>query len=314
MRTRIAKQTIICVCVLALTAGVAHAEKIPQRLQEAYEKDGVNAIMIGKLAPTVVVKELLAAAAEVKKAREELKKEYKRSQLVSTVLTAFAMKLMSLEDAMHKVALQAHVRASLLDDEVQRIKKDLNILRKGFIEGYTAVATHLDAANNAIARLDARVARLEAKQWGIGLHVATSFAWSTDGAGWAQFDTLGIMGYWASPRMMITADIGGGINAHTKALSWNFGGSAEWRINSKFSVGGNMQLSQDLGDMEGAERMTWTAGPVGRYIYWGGEWTTFSITASPFQFGACGKRGFDGEKPTWTPNIGGLLTIDYFLL
>ena len=126
---------------------------------------------------------------------------------------------------------------------------------------------------------------------------------------------LGVSGFFMDAKKLVTVDASAGLNSLNQQFSWALGASVEYRLTNNWSLGGSVLLGQDLGDMEGAETLTGSLGPVLRYMHLSDDWKSFSMSLSPCRIGPQGKKEevFNG-KPAWYPNFSGLLTLDYFVL
>lgn len=304
------------VLIIASLLVVEHAwaDKIPAHLQKAYEEGTQNAIMIGKIAPTSVMRELNAAAAELKAARLAVKAEvakgcrdYNGVQERIWLLEAKATELLSKADKKFKT----------LAADIGKLRIDIDTLRKEVIFLSTAAAAHLAMAFDTLKGLDARVMTLEKKaekQWGIGLQVVASYDYNTGKENFAQFNTIGIEGYFLSKVLLASVSVGGGINALNPGFAWAFALNGEYRITPQISIGGTVGLAQDMNDMQGAVKTVPSIGPVIRYMQLGDAFKSWAITLSPIKIGPQGNKGVAGGKPSWDFDLGGSITLSWFVL
>lgn len=302
------------ILMVLLMAGNVWADKIPPHLQKAYEEDSQNAIFIGKVAPSSAVRELNAAAAELKKARLAIRgevakgcRDYNGVQGRIGILEAKAKELIANADKKYKT----------LQKDVGKLRTDIEALRKHVKFLSIAAAMRMDAAFKALTELDSRTSILEKKaekQWGIGIQASAAYDYNTGKDNWAQFDTIGVEGYFLSKVLLVSLSVGGGISSLNPGFAWAFGATGEYRVTPHVSLGGAITLIQDMNNMEGAVKTVPTFGPVLRYAHLGDAFTSWAITLSPIKIGPQGNKGIAGGKPSWNFDIGGALTFTWYVL
>jgi len=71
---------------------------------------------------------------------------------------------------------------------------------------------HIDQLYNLIAELEDKIQKIQDKTWGIGIQMApANFDWSTvEGDEWAQFNMVGVMGYWMTKTASSFFDVNAG--------------------------------------------------------------------------------------------------------
>jgi hypothetical protein len=299
------------VVVSLFISSICFAQEEPQLKM----RPGDNFVASGVMIPKSLFDELQAAERALQKARAELSKEVKLVNKDKEDLKTFKNEMDKQQNELRKFVNKFSKGVSVTKEELNQVKMEVSKLRRDLEFRSAMAATWLDSVVRHLNNLDQRVQRLEEKQWHIGLHGLVNFDWNTDKNDWAQFNMLGISGMFTNPKMLVSLDVSAGLNSLTEQFSWAMGASTEYRLTNSWSLGGSVLLGQDLGDMEGAEMLSGSLGPVLRYMHLGGDWTSFSVSLSPCRIGPQGKKeeSFNG-KPNWYPNFSGLLTLDYFVL
>ena len=121
---------------------------------------------------------------------------------------------------------------------------------------------------------------------------------------------IGLTGSWKKRSLGIDLMVGAGVSVvGDPALSWTFVSSFQFYLNDKFSIGPASVLSQDLGSMEGADRLAWGGG------------CKFKVTAPTFNLWVVPSVGIHGERghgqngsPSYSPNIGVMAGVEYLIV
>lgn len=289
--------------VLSLFCGLhAHAreESINVKVPE-----WANTVMVGKLYPQKIIKELRASRRALARVRERLNAVLKRAEAGKTADLKYALEeLKSLEKRAEKAFKGVDARH---DRDFNQLRGQLEKLAND--ADYMARVNDVNALESEITNLYRRIEDLEEKTWGIGVSVASAIDWDVDLEKIVPIELIGVSGYWANHNLLLGLTVSVGVNPKALNLSWNFLGSVEWRVSRKWSVGPVMSLSQDLGNMEGVQTMLWTGGVRVRFLSkdWG-------VSLIPMNVGTRGLRGIKGEDPEWEFNFGTMIIFDYFVI
>jgi len=301
--------------VVLMVLSIANISFAEEKKVTVTMREGDNIIVSGKAYPGEVLNELKEAKRALQKARMELNKEVRLVNKNKEDLKTFKNEMDEQQDRLRNFVNKVANNTSLTKEEVNKLYSDLMRLRRDLEFKFAVTSVWLDTVVGYVKYLNLRVQRLEEKQWYISLHALVNFEWNTDTNNWTQFNMLGVSGMFMNSKMLLSLDVSAGLNSLTEQFSWAMGASTEYRLTDTWSLGGSVLLGQDLGDMEGAEMLSGSLGPVLRYMHLGGDWTSFSVSLSPCRIGPQGKKEETfNSKPNWYPNFSGLLTLDYFVL
>lgn len=265
-------------------------------------RPGDNALFSGLLLPKETLKELEAVNKTLREARYKVKRALSSANKRNSRLLQIQGEILEFEkriqDAIYK-----------LNDKTYSQQLNINALEEVLRTTQTNLKYLEDSIFEELAKLKKELREeMNAKTWGIGLNVSSSNDWGLNKS-FVPMASVGLSAYWKNPKIILASSIGSGISARNVTLSWSFILSGEARISEKLSVGPATIVSQDLGDMTGADKLIWSVGP--RFRYWLND---FSISMIPVSAGVRGDRGYGGNKPTYTVNLGSSVILDWFFL
>lgn len=264
---------------------------------------GIDVVVTGKALPKGALAEWRRAALAIKAARIQLRRLVRRAERIGEN-PDYAIRFMS---------------------RLDRISQDLNILQNdtrmkdaklmGHLGIVTAELMHIQTSclemTKEMGRLWNALKNKKEKDegWSFGLSAYGSSEWAITKQDLMPIGGLGLTTSWRKETLSFNLMLGAGVSViNDAALSWTFISDLAFILHPKLTVGPALVMTQDLGNMEGADRWVWEAGCKVKSNAFGVD-----IWAIP-AIGIHGERGYGAGTPTYSPNIGITVGIDYLLL
>ena len=264
---------------------------------------GVDIAVVGKALPKGALLEWKRAADTLRKARLSLRRLLQKAEKAGEVpdyAVALAGRLDALSDDFDDAVKEFLDENKRQDEDIAKLTQEMDYLRKSALK----LGLLLE---KALSLIENKKDRDEGWAMGIAAYGSTEFATSKKDL--MPIGGVGITTSWRKESLSFDMMLGAGVSVIDKAaLSWTFASSLQFILSPKFSVGPAMVMSQDLGDMEGADRWVWEAGCKVKTSLYG-----LNLWAIP-SFGIHGERGYGAGAPTYSPNVGMTVGVDYLLL
>lgn len=284
--------------------------KTPKKVDfNKVNKIGVPIVSVGKAMPISLWSELIRVKREMAKARKALYNARTRTDADRNNILKLAGNVVELENKLKHIISNYGLVHNNINTELNKLKNLLVSVNTEYYLLSNKFKKHLDEAHRTLSYIISELDKLRRKSYGIGLTVNTGLNWGISGEDLVSLNSLGLVAYWSNDVLIFYASISAGVNAVDTALSWSFLPSVEYKMLESWSFGPAMELSQDLGDMVGAQKMLWNFG--GRIRYIGDGW---SISAIPIMAGVRGEKGVGGGDPNWSLNLSSMISFDLYLV
>lgn len=301
----IAVSIIGYICFMLLYPVNARAD-LKKDMQTVLEKHGPGeeVAVYGKMIPSSALGEWKKAQRALRDARISLLKALERAQMMDSV-PEWATRLSGRLDAL------TNDFNSLVKENVKE-HEDMNLDDKALIGVLAKFSKELDGfskeLHNLKKELDGKMNRRN-EGWSFGLAAYGSAEYATGKQEVMPIGGIGLSGSFRKEKLSLDFVVGAGVSVvGYTSVSWTFIPSLQFYLSDELSVGPAMVLSQDLGNMEGADRLVWQAGLKLKTNLLG-----LNLWVVP-SFGVQGERGHGATDPTYSPNVGMTLGMDYAIL
>jgi hypothetical protein len=294
-----------CMLILILLSTASAKEKLRF---EKIEKDGVEFIATGKMIPKELWEEYQKLLKALKQARKTEKSAHKRLKDLLDEIPGreieISDKLKDISDNLKKLGREidklkgadiiTHARIDFLYSNLLSLIDDLGVeIEKEFKKLWKEL-------NNKKPRNEG---------WKFAITAYGSIDYATDKEDLMPIGGAALTASFQKNNMTMGLMLGAGASViDGAALSWTFIPNLLFDIFTRLAAGPALIITQDLGNMEGADRMVYAAGPKVQTEIFGLElWGIISA-------GVHGERGYGRADPTYSFNSGFIVGADHTFL
>lgn len=298
------KKCILAIMMLCSVTSFAELSKKDQMKFEEITTKGVEFVASGKMIPRKLWSEyrkLLNALKAARKAEKDVRNQLR--ELINRAPDKEAELSLRLEEFTTNLK-NIGKNVDKLNGDTVVLNEKMNVLYKRLI----------DLVNNLNKEFDRKIKRLREELlkdegWAFGITMYGSSEYATSKEDLMPIGGAALTATWHKGITTMGLMLGAGVSViDGAALSWTFIPSLLFDVFPKLSVGPALVVTQDLGNMEGADRMVYEVGPKIKTELFG---TNFWGIPS---FGIHGERGHGFNDPTYSFNVGFTAGIDFMFL
>ncbi|MGD9209202.1 MAG: hypothetical protein PVI90_00425 [Desulfobacteraceae bacterium] len=294
----------ISILVLCLFSSLAYATPA----YDVVAKTGTDFVATGKLLPKELLKEYQKLIKALKEARKAERAAHKR-----------------LKDLLERAPEQDEALIAQFDNivnnlkrigrEVDGLKGDNATLKEKIAELQTDLCLLRSQLgflfDNVIRLWEALKKKSKGKDegWAFGITTYGSADFATNKVDLMPIGGAALTAAWHKNKLTMGLMLGAGVSVlDGAALSWTFLPNLLFDVSKKLTLGPALIITQDLGNMEGADRMIYAGGCKVQTTLWG-----FNIWGVP-TLGLHGERGYGVADPTYSFNVGVVVGVDWMFL
>lgn len=272
------------------------------------EKEGTAFVAVGRMLPKELwgeYKKLLKALREARKAERQAHRRLKELLDETPANETFLLNKFGAIDAALK---DLGHRIDTLNGAVYVMGEDINTF-KHVLSLYMGA---LERIFNMLERFEKELATKKSKDegWSFGVTAYGSAEYATNKEDFMPIGGAALTAAWHKNNLMMNLMFGAGASViDGAALSWTFLPSLLFDITPYLSLGPAIVVTQDLGGLEGADRMIYAGGCKVQTAIW----KYFNVWAVP-AFGVHVERGYGAGGPTTSFNAGVTAGVDYMFL
>lgn len=272
------------------------------------EKEGTQFIATGKIMPKKLWAEyqkLLEALKDARKAEKQARKRLKELLDEVPERETFLLNKFGLLDGALK---DLGARIDALNGDVYVMRGDIETNKKAVQVCTAALNKIFDVLDKLQKELATKKPRSEG--WAFGVTAYGSAEWATQKEDFMPIGGAALTALWHKGNLTMSLMFGAGASViDGAALSWTFLPSLLFDITPYLSLGPALVVTQDLGNLEGADRMIYAGGcklqtPL---------WKYFNLWAVP-TFGVHIERSYGLGDPTTSFNVGLTAGGDFLFL
>ena len=270
-------------------------------------KTGTDFVATGKLLPKELLKEYQKLIKALREARKVERAAHKRlKDLLERAPEQDAALIAQFDDIVNNL--------KRIGKEVDGLKGDTTVLGNRIIELQTDIRLlipQLALLFDNITRLWEEVAKKKSKDegWAFGITTYGSVDFATNKEDLMPIGGAALTAVWHKNKLTMGLMLGAGVSVlDGAALSWTFIPNLLFNVSSRLALGPALIITQDLGNMEGADRMIYAAGCKVQTTLWG-----FNVWGMP-TLGLHGERGYGVLDPTYSFDVGGIAGVDWMFL
>lgn len=290
---------------------------IPARADNAFTRNkkkfevtaekGASFVAVGRMMPKELWKEHQKLISALKKARLAEQSARKRLKDLLDMAPEKEIDLLNKFSSIDGNLKNIGKKVDSLNGDVKGTIEDFNKLKKMTMGIIIQIANILDEIDNIWDELVKKKSRDEG--WAFGISFYGSAEYATNKEDFMPVGGLALMANWHRKNKTMELMLGAGVSVINGAsLSWTFIPSLLFDLSSKLAIGPALIITQDLGDLEGADRMIYSAGvKVKTSVFGLNAWAIPSL-------GLHLERGYHESGPTDSFNAGLTAGVDSMFL
>lgn len=294
------KKCILAIMMLCSVTSFAELSKKDQMKFEEITTKGVEFVASGKMIPRELwgeYRKLLNALKAARKAEKDVRNQLR--ELINRTPDKEAELSLKLEEFTTNLK-NIGKNVDKLNGDIVVLNEKINVLYKRLID-------LVNNLNKEINKLRKELSKDESWAFGITMYGCSEYATSKEDL--MPIGGVALTANWNKGITTMGLMLGAGVSViNGAALSWTFIPSLLFDVFPKLSVGPALVITQDLGNMEGADRMVYEVGPKIKTELFG-----TNLWGIP-SFGIHGERGHGFNDPTYSFNVGFTVGIDCMFL
>lgn len=296
---------MVLLCSIPVQADDAFSRN--EKKFETTARLGTPIVAVGKVMPTDLWKESQMLISALKKARLAEQSARKRLKDLLEAAPEKEIELLNKLDSIDQNLKNIGKRVDALNGDAKVSRGEVNELKKLALSIIAQIADILNNIDDIWEELAKKKSRDEG--WAFGITAYGSAEYAANKEDFMPIGGLALMANWHKQGKTMELMLGAGVSVIDGAsLSWTFIPSLLFDVCSKLAIGPALIVTQDLGDLEGADRMIYSVGMKAKTNVLG-----LQVWAIP-ALGLHLERGYNGSSPSDSFNAGLTAGIDSVFL